>query len=199
MTGTLHVQAVIERDHGKYRYVEVTKTEAGSRAIRLPGFLVKDLEAHLEAAPNSEWVFASKEDGHLRYDNFRRREWKVATEAAGLAPLGFHALRHTAATLLINSGADPIQVQRRLGHADVRVTLGVYGHLFAHREDDINRRLEKVHSQAVRKAAAASSRPSVVDLEAVRETKGASTRGNEVDQRRIELLTSPVRGVRSTN
>lgn len=42
-TGTLHVVAVIERDHGRYRFVEITKTEAESRAIRLPGFLLEDL------------------------------------------------------------------------------------------------------------------------------------------------------------
>lgn len=194
--GTLHVVAVIERDHGKYRYVEITKTEAGSRAIRLPGFLLKELRNYLKTAPESEWVFPAKKGGHLRYDLFRRREWAAAVEATGLAPVGFHALRHTAAAMLINSGADPIQVQRRLGHADVRVTLGTYGHLFAHREDDLNDRLERVHKQAVRKAAAASSRPTVVDLDEARAEKMADEQGKQdVDLRRIELLTSPVRGV----
>ncbi|HEV8682717.1 MAG TPA: tyrosine-type recombinase/integrase [Actinomycetota bacterium] len=38
------------------------------------------------------------------------------------------ALRHTAVSLWIEDGAKPIDVQYMLGHSDVRMTLGRYGH-----------------------------------------------------------------------
>jgi integrase len=41
-----------------------------------------------------------------------------------------HALRHTAASLAINAGANPKVVQRMLGHASAAITLDVYADLF---------------------------------------------------------------------
>lgn len=36
---------------------------------------------------------------------------------------------------MIDDGADPVQLKRRMGHEDVRPSLDTYGHLFAQRED----------------------------------------------------------------
>lgn len=41
----------------------------------------------------------------------------------------FHDLRHSTATLLLRAKVDPHRVQRILRHADIRTTLGTYGHL----------------------------------------------------------------------
>ncbi len=41
----------------------------------------------------------------------------------------FHHLRHTAASLLLMSGADLAAVQRIMRHQDPRLTTEVYGHL----------------------------------------------------------------------
>jgi integrase len=41
----------------------------------------------------------------------------------------FHALRHTHATVLLSAGVNPKVVQERLGHADIKMTLGTYGHV----------------------------------------------------------------------
>jgi hypothetical protein len=35
---------------------------------------------------------------------------------------------------MIDDGADPLQIKRRMGHEDVRTTLNLYGHLFEDRE-----------------------------------------------------------------
>jgi integrase len=63
-------------------------------------------------------------------------------ETSGLAPLTFHELRHTAAAFMINDGADPLQVKRRMGHEDIRTTFETYGHLFPDREDELVAALE---------------------------------------------------------
>ena len=41
-----------------------------------------------------------------------------------------HALRHTAASLLISTGANIKVVQRQLGHATAWMTLDRHGHLY---------------------------------------------------------------------
>ena len=40
----------------------------------------------------------------------------------------YHSLRHTHATILIESGADVKDVQTRLGHANIQTTLQTYVH-----------------------------------------------------------------------
>lgn len=51
------------------------------------------------------------------------------------APLSAHELRHTAASLMISSGAHVKTIQRQLGHKSAAMTLDQYGHLF---EDDLD-------------------------------------------------------------
>ncbi len=38
-------------------------------------------------------------------------------------------LRHTAASLMIRSGADPKTAPEQLGHASIQTTFSIYGHL----------------------------------------------------------------------
>ncbi len=58
--------------------------------------------------------------GHARdYDFIRAPNAKLALGAD-------HGLRHTHATLLIQSGENAKVVQERLGHADITMTLGTY-------------------------------------------------------------------------
>jgi len=53
---------------------------------------------------------------------------RTALKRAGLPVVKFHDLRHTAATLMIASGADIVAVSRVLGHSNVSTTLNIYGH-----------------------------------------------------------------------
>lgn len=44
-------------------------------------------------------------------------------------PFNFHSLRHTHATLLLEAGATPKEVQARLGHSKIETTMNTYIHL----------------------------------------------------------------------
>jgi integrase len=41
---------------------------------------------------------------------------------------GFHNLRHSLASFLVQQGTDPKTVQKMLRHSDVATTLGIYAH-----------------------------------------------------------------------
>ncbi|WP_438277670.1 tyrosine-type recombinase/integrase [Nitrobacter sp.] len=47
---------------------------------------------------------------------------------------GMHSLRHACASLWIESGYNPKQIQNLMGHSSIKVTFDVYGHLFADAE-----------------------------------------------------------------
>jgi integrase len=49
---------------------------------------------------------------------------------------GLHALRHACASLWIEQGHNPKQIQTLMGHSSIKVTFDPYGHLFADSEAD---------------------------------------------------------------
>ena len=79
----------------------------------------------------------------MRGMNVRRRWWSDATAAAELFPrtvidageqttvydFKLHELRHTAASLAIQAGANIKALQNMLGHESAGLTLDRYGHL----------------------------------------------------------------------
>jgi len=112
------------------------------RAVSLPAF-VADLFPG--AGKMTELVFPDGQGGHMRGTNVRRRWWSDAVAAAQLFPrieknaagdettvyeFKLHELRHTAASLAIQSGANIKSVQNMLGHESAALTLDRYGHLY---------------------------------------------------------------------
>ena len=61
--------------------------------------------------------------------SLRRRVLVPAAARAGLTGVSFHTLRHTCASLLIESGLSPLRLQRWMGHHSAAFTLETYGHL----------------------------------------------------------------------
>ena len=60
--------------------------------------------------------------------NLRQRSWLPPRDRAGLPPIRFHDLRHTAASLALSAGVNVKVVSEMLGHASTAMTLEVYAH-----------------------------------------------------------------------
>jgi integrase len=57
------------------------------------------------------------------------RALTTAASKAGLSGVNVHTLRHSAATAWIEAGVNIKAVSTLLGHADIRITADVYGHV----------------------------------------------------------------------
>lgn len=108
-------------------------------------------EAKERAPQTFELVFTAPKGGGLRRDSWNRRCWKPALAAAGVIPEpekvrrpngrgfeqryaearedGFHALRHTFASVHLDARENPVAVSKWMGHADPSITLRIYAHL----------------------------------------------------------------------
>lgn len=128
--------------HSRDRNGDLTtpKTRAGIRTIPIPEPLLHVLVTHKpENATDDLWVFPARHgEGPVNYKNFRERGFAEALKLAGLANRGItiHALRHAAASLLIDSGIPDVAVAAQLGHANANVTRAIYAHKFGNTAHD---------------------------------------------------------------
>jgi len=82
------------------------------------------------------WCFTTSKGE--RYIQRPRKVFDIILEKAGLDDIGWHGLRHTFASQLIQAGTSIYKVSRWLGHSSVNTTM-IYAHLAPGKDDDINK------------------------------------------------------------
>jgi len=124
-TGTLTVNKQVYEVKGRLQ-VSVPKTRASIRRLVLPPGVVEVLRQYRETV-DSRWMFPSpvKEDVPLTPGAVRRR-LQIILERAGCKRIRFHDLRHTFATLSLESGMDVKTLSAMLGHVSAATTLDIY-------------------------------------------------------------------------
>jgi integrase len=133
VAGTVSVRATLTEDLDGKLVRSEPKTTKSRRVIYLPALALKALRAHqAERQAEQGFVFTSADGAPLRKSNFIRRVFKPLLKVAELPDVTFHSLRHTANSLLIEAGEDPLAIAGSLGHADTRMMFERYGHLFSH-------------------------------------------------------------------
>ena len=86
-----------------------------------------------EFVSNEAFIFATL-NNDLRIPNDVTARWsrlvaKAKANIGDLPSITLKGLRHTHATLLLQSGVNPKIVQERLGHSDISTTLNIYTHV----------------------------------------------------------------------
>lgn len=135
-TGVLRVRTSLSRRDG----LKGPKSAAGVRDVGLPAHIVSLLREWVRryAVPNEAGLlFTYEGGGAINSDGFRHGAWAPLLRRAGLAAdawtptFHFHALRHYAASHMIEAGWALPLVARQLGHSKVDMTLSVYAHALA--------------------------------------------------------------------
>lgn len=135
------------------------KSPAARRAIPVLAILRDYLADQLERTGRTgkdrifgrsarEVFYASTVDGRAkrawRAHNAAEREAAAeqGREPELLTLLTMHECRHTFASLLIETGANPKAIQEVMGHSKIQTTFDVYGHLLPGSYDDVRERMD---------------------------------------------------------
>lgn len=124
--GYIMVQHSISRASSNVELKDA-KTEQGVRRVDF-GRILAD---YFKRMPHTSlYVFPSPTPGK-KY----RVPWNISKivkrmcRQSGIMERDFRAIRHTHASVLLKHNVHPKIVQERLGHTDVKITLGVYSHM----------------------------------------------------------------------
>lgn len=124
---------------GRARLIVRRAKSGRGREVPIPATVLAMLDL---TAPGP--LFRSPGGRRLDTDNWRSRVFHPAREAIGKPELRVHDLRHTAASLMVASGATVKDVQAALGHASAAMTLNVYAHLFDGHLDEVGERMGRL-------------------------------------------------------
>lgn len=131
---SIRVRVQLQRIAGKLTLKRL-KSDRASRTLHLPSLVVAMLQGEkarqvlVGANPANELnlVFLNP-DGRPFDPKFVDKHLKAVMVAAGLPPMSFHKLRHTAATLALAHGMPLAAVRDQLGHSQISLTANTYAH-----------------------------------------------------------------------
>lgn len=134
---TLDISKSLTKVKGGYE-ISTTKTFSSNRTISLDDETIAILKKwKLEQAKalikngfrnEQNLIFSSWKGKATNHPNMNGRSRRIANYA-NLPCIGLHGFRHTHATLLFESGVNPKEIQHRLGHSDISMTLNTYTHI----------------------------------------------------------------------
>lgn len=128
------------------------KSQKSRRTLPVPPTVLAELKKHkvrqaarqLKAKTweNNNLVFPTRTGGLQDPRVFSRRFARLVKAAGITSGITFHGLRHDHATRLFAQGEHPRDVQDRLGHASITLTMDTYTHSMPSRQQAIASRLE---------------------------------------------------------
>jgi len=135
------------------------KTAAGRRGISLDTFtcaelanlldlLDKERAAFGSAYPDHGLLMVNEEGRPLHPDSITAR-FNRLVDRAGVPHIRLHDVRHTYATLAMDLGIDPKMLSDRIGHANTSVTLQIYTHRSAGRDQAMAQTLGEMIQAAI--------------------------------------------------
>ena len=139
-----------------------TKTPSGMREISLSNYLINVLRTQrkivLEQRMKAkEWedynlVFPNKRGYYPDYYTFLRHMHNILSRA-GIEKRGTHLLRHTFASMLIDSGVPISRVSKILGHANPGITARLYVHPVKEHLKDAIETMSRIMQSSAKKTA----------------------------------------------
>ena len=140
--GTLSVEFSMYYRNASDWKLTPPKTKAGKRIVALDTLTLEHLKRWREVQGHNICTdFILSWSGKPLNKHTVHRIIKRRAATAGVHRIRVHALRHSHAALLISLGENALAIRDRLGHEDVKTTLGTYGHLYQDANREVANRL----------------------------------------------------------
>lgn len=146
-------------------YIGEPKNESSYREIPVDDETMNVL-MELRKYRFNERVF-NGDTGYILSTSKPRKWLRQIAKKANIEPINVHGLRHTYASLLIDLGASPKEIQHYLGHSKIETTLKVYTHLTDKSKRDFSNKFAEYVDDTEQKAEQKKKQPTnIVDLTA---------------------------------
>lgn len=130
-TGTVHITKTLNR----FMETNSPKSKSGIRDIEIDSATILMLKLYKKRQQVEAWklgrsidvVFSPLTQKYAQAPMLRKRLNKHFS-TAGVPNIGFHGFRHTHATIMLYAGIEPKDLQYRLGHSNISMTLNTYVH-----------------------------------------------------------------------
>ncbi|WP_086349613.1 site-specific integrase [Candidatus Enterococcus clewellii] len=129
-------------------YLTEPKTQASKRTIALDETTISYLKDWQEIQRENigESIYLLSYNGLPMNKHTVRHIIHRHAKLADIHPIRIHGLRHSHASLLISMGENPLIIKDRLGHEDIKTTLGTYGHLYPNMNREVATKLANILS-----------------------------------------------------
>jgi len=126
ITKTLNCKQETNSPKSKASYRDLDIDQATVTMLKV--YKVRQIQEAWKIGKTESVVFS---DFIHEYPNNRTLQTRLRThfKRANVTNIGFHGFRHTHASLLLNSGIPYKELQHRLGHSTLSMTMDIYSHL----------------------------------------------------------------------
>ena len=129
--GTISISKTLNR----YQETNTPKSKAGLREIDIDKATVSLLKQYKKRQQVQSWQLGRSEGivftpftTKYAYACLLRKRLQNHFKAAGVPDISFHGFRHTHATIMLYAGIEAKDLQYRLGHSNISMTLNTYVH-----------------------------------------------------------------------
>ncbi|MGR5846197.1 tyrosine-type recombinase/integrase [Streptococcus pneumoniae] len=129
--GTISISKTLNR----YQETNTPKSKAGLREIDIDKATVSLLKQYKKRQQVQSWQLGRSEGivftpftTKYAYTCLLRKRLQSHFKAAGVPDISFHGFRHTHATIMLYAGIEAKDLQYRLGHSNISMTLNTYVH-----------------------------------------------------------------------
>ena len=129
--GTISISKTLNR----YQETNTPKSKAGLREIDIDKATISLLKQYKKRQQVQSWQLGRSEGivftpftTKYAYACLLRKRLQSHFKAAGVPYISFHGFRHTHATIMLYAGIEAKDLQYRLGHSNISMTLNTYVH-----------------------------------------------------------------------
>jgi DNA integration/recombination/inversion protein len=125
----------ISKTLNRYQETNTPKSKAGLREVDIDTATVSILKQYKKRQQVQSWQLGRSESivftpftTKYAYACLLRKRLQSHFKAAGVPDISFHGFRHTHATIMLYAGIEAKDLQYRLGHSNISMTLNTYVH-----------------------------------------------------------------------